>query len=78
MRLPLCLAARHRQAVLLLSVIFCGLAVLFLVSPNMGACIYGFPATAPGALFFVRAIATRDLALAAYLGGWPLVVVGGP
>ena len=72
MRLPLCLADRLRQAVLLLSVIFCGLAVLFLVSPNMGACIYGFPATAPEALFFVRAIATRDLALAAYLAGLAL------
>jgi hypothetical protein len=61
-----------RQAVLLLSAIFCGLAALFVFSPGTGAAIYGFPATTPESLFFVRAIGLRDLALAAYLAGLAL------
>jgi hypothetical protein len=61
-----------RQTVLLLSAIFCGLAALFLFSPATGAAIYGFPATTPESLFFVRAIGLRDLALAAYLAGLAL------
>jgi hypothetical protein len=58
---------RLRLALLLLSGLFFGLGGLFLALPGTGAALFGLPSREPHALFFVRAISLRDLALAAYL-----------
>ena len=59
-------------AVCLLSVIFMGLGGLFVAAPAPAAVIYGLPTSDAAALFYVRAIGFRDLALASYLLGLTL------
>ena len=72
MQTPFSPSGSLRLAVLLLSAVFSALAMLFLLAPATGAAIYGFPAATPEALFFVRTVGLRDLALAAYLTGLTL------
>ena len=60
--------------VCLLSGVFLVLGGLFVAMPVAAATFYGLPTRDPAALFYVRAIGFRDLALAAYLLG--LVVTG--
>ncbi|HEX8413296.1 MAG TPA: DUF4267 domain-containing protein [Sphingomicrobium sp.] len=54
-------------AVCLLSGVFLVLGGLFVAAPVPAAAFYGLPSRDPAALFYVRAIGVRDLALAAYL-----------
>ena len=61
-----------RLVVCLLALVFLMLGVLFVVMPAPAAWIYGLPSHDPTALFYVRAIGFRDLALAAYLLGLAL------
>jgi len=60
--------------VLLFSSIFAILSSLFVAFPQPAATFYGNAAATPDALFYVRAIGLRDLALSAYLAG--LAVAG--
>ena len=59
-------------AVCLLSVLFLVLGALFIAAPACAAAFYGLPSGGSEALFYVRAIGFRDLALAAYLLGLTL------
>lgn len=66
---------RHQPdtlAIWLLSGVFLMLAGLFVAAPAAAAAFYGLPAHDRSALFYVRAIGFRDLALAAYLIGLTL------
>jgi hypothetical protein len=56
-------------AVCLLSGVFLVLGALFIAAPAPAAAFYGLPSRDPAALFYVRAIGFRDLALATYLLG---------
>lgn len=58
--------------VFLLSGVFLMLGSVFVAAPDVAATFYGVPADARSALFYVRAIGFRDLALAAYLVGLTL------
>jgi len=55
--------------VLLFASIFAILGSLFVAFPRPAATFYGNAATDPDALFYVRVIGLRDLALSAYLAG---------
>jgi hypothetical protein len=55
--------------VYLLSTVFVVLGGLFVVLPEPGAAFYGLPSRDTAALFYVRAVGLRDLALATYLLG---------
>ena len=57
---------------ILLSGVFLLLGALFLLVPTVAARVYGFDTHSPPALFYVRAIGLRDLALALYLLGLAL------
>lgn len=59
-------------AICLLSGVFLVLGALFIAAPAAAAAFYGLPSREPAALFFVRAIGLRDLALATYLLGLTL------
>jgi hypothetical protein len=65
---------RHAPAlaVCLLSGVFLVLGALFITAPAPAAAFYGLPSRDPAALFYVRAIGFRDLALATYLLGLTL------
>lgn len=58
--------------VCLLALVFLMLGGLFVATPAPAAWIYGLPSRDPAALFYVRAIGFRDIALAAYLLGLTL------
>lgn len=58
--------------VCLLALVFLMLGGLFVAMPAPAAWIYGLPSRDPAALFYVRAIGFRDVALAAYLLGLTL------
>lgn len=55
-----------------LSGVFLLLGGLFVAAPVPAGAVYGLPTTDEAALFYVRAIGFRDLALAAYLIGLTL------
>jgi hypothetical protein len=59
-------------AVCLLSGVFLVLGGLFVAMPVPAASFYGLPTRDPTAMFYVRAIGFRDLALACYLLGLAL------
>lgn len=57
---------------MLLSAVFLMLGGLFVTMPAPAAAFYGLPAEEPAALFYVRVVGLRDLALAIYLLGLTL------
>jgi hypothetical protein len=59
-------------AVYLLSGVFLVLGGLFIAAPEVAAALYGLPSHDRSALFYVRAIGFRDIALGAYLAGLAL------
>jgi hypothetical protein len=59
-------------ALLALSLLFAAFGVGLLAAPAVGADVFGFPAQGAAAQLYVRAIAFRDIALAAYLAGQTL------
>jgi hypothetical protein len=61
-------------AAVLLSGVFLLLGGLFVFAPGAGAALYGLEARADSALFYVRVVGVRDMALAIYLSG--LAVAG--
>ena len=65
------MSLKHSPALALfvLSGVFLLLGGLFVAAPVPAAAFYGLPTGDPAALFYVRAIGFRDLALAAYLLG---------
>jgi hypothetical protein len=58
--------------VILLACVFAALGGVFVMLPVPGATFYGLSTRDPTALFYVRAIGFRDLAVAAYLLGLTL------
>jgi hypothetical protein len=56
-------------ATVLLSSVFLLLGGLFVFAPGAGAALYGLEARADSALFYVRVVGVRDMALAIYLSG---------
>jgi hypothetical protein len=56
-------------AAVLLSGVFLLLGGLFVLAPGAGAALYGLDARADSALFYVRVVGVRDMALAIYLSG---------
>jgi hypothetical protein len=56
-------------AAVLLSGVFLLLGGLFVLAPGPGAALYGLDARADSALFYVRVVGVRDMALAIYLAG---------
>lgn len=59
-------------ALLLLSAVFFVLSGLFILAPRPGALFFGLDTRDASALFYVRAVGLRDLALATYLLGLTL------
>lgn len=62
------------MTLLLTSAVFFLLGGLFLLAPVAGGMVYGLETHTTSALFYVRAIGLRDLAVASYILG--LTVVG--
>ena len=66
--------ATMKLTLFLASFVFFFLSGLFILVPVAGAHVYGLDAHTASALFYIRAIGLRDLALAAYIMG--LTVLG--
>ena len=67
------LHAAMTTTLLLMSLLFFLLSVLFILAPVAGARVYGLEAHTAAPLFYIRAIGLRDLALSCYILGLTLV-----